>query len=60
MDLECHPFINFMVSSKNGLVFLKASEVLGKYKNVHYMGELFIEVIEEVVDSGIFRHLGVS
>lgn len=47
-----HTLINFMVSSKNGLVFLKAVDALGKYKYTHYIGELFIKVIEEVgVDS---------
>ena len=44
--------INFMVSSQNGPVFLKAVDALGKYKDAHFMGELFIKTIEEVgVDS---------
>ena len=42
----------FMVSSQNGLVFLKAVDALGKYKDAHFLGELFIKIIEEVgVDS---------
>jgi hypothetical protein len=41
-----------MVSSLNGMVFLKAVDALGKYKDAQYMGELFIKVIEDVgVDS---------
>jgi hypothetical protein len=41
-----------MISSLNGPVFLKAVNALGKYKDAHYMGELFITVIEDVgVDS---------
>jgi hypothetical protein len=40
------------VSSLNGPVFLKAVDALGKYKDAHYMGELFVTVIEDVgVDS---------
>ena len=51
-DPTRHPLINFMVSSQNGLVFLKAVDALGKYKDAHFMGELFIKIIEEVgVDS---------
>ena len=47
-----HPLINFMVSSQNGPVFLKAVDALGKYKDAHFMGELFIKIIEEIgVDS---------
>jgi hypothetical protein len=51
-DASRHPLINFMVSSLNGQVFLKVVDALGKYKDAHYMGELFIKVIEDVgVDS---------
>jgi hypothetical protein len=51
-DATRHPLINFMVSSLNGAVFLKAVDALGKYKDAQYMGELFIKVIEDVgVDS---------
>jgi hypothetical protein len=51
-NVACHPLINFMVSSLNGPVFLKAMDALGKYKDAHYMGELFIKVTEDVgVDS---------
>ena len=51
-DPACHPLINFMVSSLNGPVFLKALDALGKYKDAQYMGELFIKVIDDVgVDS---------
>ena len=51
-DPTRHPLINFMVSSQNGPVFLKAVDALGKYKDAHFMGELFIKIIEEVgVDS---------
>ena len=51
-DAARHPLINFMVSSQNGPVFLKAVDAVGKYKNAAYMGELFIKVIEDVgVDS---------
>jgi hypothetical protein len=47
-----HPLINFVASSLNGPVFLKAVNALGKYKDAHYMGEEFIKVIEDVgVDS---------
>ena len=48
MDTTPHPLINFMVSSLNGLVFLKAIDALGKYKDAQYMGEFFIKVIENV------------
>jgi hypothetical protein len=52
MDATCHPLINFMVSSLNGPVFLKVVDALGKYKDVQYMGEFFIKVIEDIgVDS---------
>ena len=37
-----------MVLSQNGLVFLKAVDALGKYKDAQYLGELFIKVIEDV------------
>ena len=47
-DPTHHPLINFMVSSQNGPVFLKAVDALGKYKDAHFMGELFIKTIEEV------------
>ena len=51
-DPTRHPLINFMVSSLNGLVFLKSVDTLGQYKDAQYMGELFIKVIEDVgVDS---------
>jgi hypothetical protein len=41
-----------MVSSLNGVVFLKAMDALGKHKDAQYMGEMFIKVIEHVgVDS---------
>ena len=43
-----YPLINFMVSSHNGSVLLKAVDSLEKYKDAQYMGELFIKVIEEV------------
>jgi len=52
IDATRHPLINFMVSSLNGPIFLKAVDALGKYKDAQYMGELFIKVIEDVgVDS---------
>ena len=51
MDAAHHPLINFRVSSQNGPIFLKAIDALGKYKDVKYMGELFIKVIEDGVDS---------
>ena len=52
MDPARHPLINFMVSSQNGPLLLKAVDALGKYKDAHFMGELFIKTIEEVgVDS---------
>ena len=47
-DMACHPLINFMVSSINGPVFLKAVDALSKYKDAQYMGELFIKIIENV------------
>ena len=51
-DPARHPIINFMVSSLNGPVFLKAVDTLGEYKDAQFMGELFIRVVEEVgVDS---------
>ena len=51
-DLARQPLVNFMVSSLNGLVFLKAVDALGEYKDAQYMGELFLKVIEDVgVDS---------
>ena len=51
-DPARHPLINFMVSSLNGPVFLKSVDALGQYKDAQYMGELFLEVIEDVgVDS---------
>jgi hypothetical protein len=51
-DATRHPLINFMVSSLNGSVCLKAVDALGKSKDAHYMGESFIKVIEDVgVDS---------
>ena len=37
-----------MVYSYNGPVFLKEMDALGKYKDAQYMGELFVEVIEDV------------
>ena len=56
-DAAYRPLINFMVSSPNGLVFLKAADALEKYKDAQYMGELFIKVIEDVgVDSCIQNH----
>eukprot|EP00253_Pinus_taeda_P010810 PITA_10810 len=51
-DPARHPIINFMVSSLNGPVFMKAVDTLGEYKDVQFVGELFIEVNEDVgVDS---------
>ena len=51
-DPTRHPLINFMVSSQNGPVFLKAVDALGKYKDAQFMGDLFIKTIVEVgVDS---------
>ena len=37
-----------MVSSQNGPVFLKSVDALGKYKDAHFMSDLFIKIIEEV------------
>ena len=34
-DLARHPLINFMVSSLNGPIFLKAVDTLGEYKDAH-------------------------
>ena len=52
MNATHHRLINFMVSSYNGPIFLKAVDALVKYKDVQYMDELFIKVIEDVsVDS---------
>ena len=51
MDPTRHPLINFMVSSPNGSMFLKAADALGKYKDAQFMGELFIEIIEGAADS---------
>ena len=48
MDTTRHPLINFMVSSPNASVFLKAVDALGKYKDAQCMGELFIKFIEDV------------
>ena len=51
-DPARNTLINFMVFSLNGLVFLKAVDTLGEYKDAQFMGELFIKVIEDVgVDS---------
>ena len=51
-DAARHPLINFMVSSQNGPLFLKAVDALGKYKDAQFMVDLFIKTIEEVgVDS---------
>ena len=50
-DPTRHPLVNFMVSSQNGQVFLKGVDALGKYKDAHFMGELFIKIIEVGVDS---------
>jgi hypothetical protein len=33
--LAYHPLINFMLSSKNGLVFSKVKDALGKYRMQH-------------------------
>lgn len=42
------------MSSFNQLVFLKAVHALGKYKDLQYISELFIKVIEDVgVDSRV-------
>ena len=41
-----HQIINFMVSSQNGPVFLKTVDALGKYKDAHFMGELFIKKLK--------------
>eukprot|EP00253_Pinus_taeda_P002946 PITA_02946 len=52
IDPAQRPLIDFMVSSLNGPVFLKAVDTLGEYKDAQYMGELFIKLIEDVgVDS---------
>lgn len=51
-DVAHHPLINFMVAFLNGPIFLKAVDVLGKYKDAQYIGELFVKVIKDVgVDS---------
>ena len=47
-DPARHPIINFMVSSLNGPVFMKAVDTLGEYKDAQFMGELFIKVVEDV------------
>jgi len=48
IDPARHPLINFMVSSLNGPILLKAVDTLGEYKDAQFMGELFIKVIEDV------------
>ena len=45
IDASCHSLINFMVSSQNGLVFLKVVDALGKYRDAQYMGELFLKLL---------------
>jgi hypothetical protein len=50
-DAARRPLISFLVSSQKGLVFLKMMDVLGKYKDTQYMGELCIKVIEDGVES---------
>lgn len=47
-DPARHPIINFMVSSLNGPVFMKAVDTLGEYKDAQFMGELLIKVVEDV------------
>lgn len=47
-DATHHPLINFMVSSQNGPMFLKAVDALENYKDAQYMDELFIKIIEYV------------
>ena len=47
MDITRHPLINFMVSSPNGLAFLKAVDALGKYKDAQFMGDLFIKPLKK-------------
>eukprot|EP00253_Pinus_taeda_P032931 PITA_32931 len=47
-DPARHPIINFMVSSLNGPIFMKAVDTLGEYKDAQFIGELFIKVIEDV------------
>jgi hypothetical protein len=48
-NIARHPLINFIVSCLNKSFFLKAMDVIGKYKGAQYMGKLFMKVIEDVV-----------
>jgi len=51
-DIARYLFINFKVSSKNGPMFLRAVDALGKQKDANYMAGLFIKFLGEVgVDS---------
>jgi hypothetical protein len=45
-DTTRQPLINSMVLLKNGPIFLKAVNALGKYQDANYMGDLLISVIE--------------
>ncbi|KAF3777159.1 hypothetical protein EJ110_NYTH44741 [Nymphaea thermarum] len=43
-----HPLINFIATSANGPIFLKAIDASGEHKSVEYLKGLFMEIIEEV------------
>ncbi|XP_049933543.1 uncharacterized protein LOC116252633 [Nymphaea colorata] len=47
-DIQRHPLINFIATSTNGPIFLKAIDAFGEYKNTEYLKGLFVELIEEV------------
>ncbi|XP_049936769.1 uncharacterized protein LOC126410604 [Nymphaea colorata] len=47
-DLQRRPLINFIATSANGPIFLKAIDASGEYKSAEYLKGLFMEIIEEV------------
>jgi hypothetical protein len=52
-----HKFHGVIKDCTRLLIFLKAVDCLGKYKDANYMGDLFLEVIEEVAVVKIFQVL---
>ncbi|XP_031478612.1 uncharacterized protein LOC116249604 [Nymphaea colorata] len=47
-NLQRRPFINFIATSANRPIFLKAIDASGEYKSAEYLKGLFMEIIEEV------------
>ncbi|PWA76682.1 hypothetical protein CTI12_AA231560 [Artemisia annua] len=54
-DPQRRPIINFMATSENGPMFIKAVNCMGEVKNKEFIANLMKEVIDEIGNQNRFK-----